>query len=346
MNAGREQLWVGDSDSDYRLNTISQVLDGRITGQIVPELGNPSQIYPSGARVSLSVVSVPRGTAFRYIQPMARRTKQPVVLTIAGFDPSSGAGVSADLQTFAAHGCYGIACITALTVQSTTGVRSVHPVSGKLVRETLAELAADLSIAAVKIGMLGSAEAVEAVARFLKDTKPPHVVLDPILKSSSGARLLAPAAIALLKRKLLPLCSAVTPNLDEAARLSGVRVHDAASMIEAARRLHDLGARAVIVTGGHLADPLDVVSVAEWHDPRRRYVDAIEIHGPKVRSRSTHGTGCAYSSALTANLALGMDLIGAAQQAKQYVARAIATAQPLGRGNGPLNLLWPLGTGN
>jgi hydroxymethylpyrimidine/phosphomethylpyrimidine kinase len=274
---------------------------------------------------------------------MARRGKQPVVLTIAGFDPSSGAGVTADLQTLAAHGCYGVACITALTVQSTRGVRSVHPVSGEVVAKTLAEVAADLPIAAVKIGMLGSADVVEAVAEFLRRRPRParYVVLDPILKSTSGARLLAPAAIAKLVRKLLPLSTVVTPNADEAAALAGVTVRDVATMREAAKRLHELGAPAVIVTGGHLPQAVDVLSVAQRRG-RKVHLDVITIRGRHVRSRSTHGTGCAFSSALSANLALGSNLEESARLAKKYVARAIATAVPHGHGNGPLNLLWPL----
>ena len=271
---------------------------------------------------------------------MARRSKQPVVLTIAGFDPSSGAGVTADLQTFAAHGCFGVACVTALTVQSTRGVRGVHPVAGAVVSKTLAELADDFSIAAAKIGMLGSGDAVDAVAAFLNRAKLQHVVLDPVLKSSSGARLLAPAAIAKFKRKLLPLCSVVTPNVDEASVLTGLPVKGPSAMIEAARRLHDLGAPGVIVTGGHLPEPVDVLSVAGWRDCG--FADAMELRGKKAPSRSTHGTGCAYSSALAANLALGRDLVEAAQLAKHYVTRAITTAQLLGHGKGPLNLLWPL----
>jgi hydroxymethylpyrimidine/phosphomethylpyrimidine kinase len=274
---------------------------------------------------------------------MARRGKQPVVLTIAGFDPSSGAGVTADLQTLAAHGCYGVACITALTVQSTAGVRSIHPVSAAIVRRILAELAADLPIAAIKIGMLGSGEVVEAVADFFRKRprRARHVVLDPILKSTSGARLLETAAITTLIRRLLPLATVVTPNVAEAEVLTGVTVNDLASMREAAKRLHELGVPAVVVTGGHLAAAVDVLSVVERRG-RGVHIDSVSIRGRKIRSRSTHGTGCAYSSALAANLALGKDLEESARLAKQYVARAIATAAPLGRGNGPLNLLWPL----
>ena len=274
---------------------------------------------------------------------MGRRGKQPVVLTIAGFDPSGGAGVTADLQTLAAHGCYGVACITALTVQTTAGVRSVHPVSAAIVRRTLAELAADLPIAAIKIGMLGSGEVVEAVAGFLRKRprRTRHIVFDPILKSTSGARLLERAAITTLIRKLLPLVTVVTPNVEEAAALTGVIVNDTATMREAAKRLHELGVPAVVVTGGHLVEVVDVLSVAERRG-RGIHIDAVTIRGRKIRSRSTHGTGCAYSSALAANLALGKDLEESARLAKRYVARAIATATHLGRGNGPLNLLWPL----
>ena len=274
---------------------------------------------------------------------MAGRRKQPVVLTIAGFDPSSGAGVTADLETLAAHGCYGVACITALTVQSTAGVRGVYPVSATIIRRTLAELAADLPIAAVKIGMLGSVEAVDAVAEFLRrrPRRARYVVLDPILKSTSGVRLLEAAAIASFVRKLLPLASVITPNVDEAATLTGVTVDDTSSMREAAKRLHALGVPAVVITGGHLPEAVDVLSVAEARG-RGYSIDSVTIRGRKIRSRSTHGTGCAYSSALAANLALGRDLEESARLAKRYVARAIATAKPLGRGNGPLNLLWPL----
>ena len=274
---------------------------------------------------------------------MARRDKQPVVLTIAGFDPSSGAGITADLQTLAAHGCYGVACITALTVQSTRGVRSVHPVSGAIVRQTLSDLAADLPVAAIKIGMLGSREVVDAVVTFLqrKPRSVRQVVLDPVLKSTSGAHLASRAAIGSLVSRLIPLCTVVTPNLEEATALTGVTVRDLGAMRVAARRLHELGAPGVVVTGGHLREPVDVVSAASRGRGAFR-CEVVELPGRRVRSRSTHGTGCAFSSALAANLALGKDLAESARLAKAYVTRAIVTAQPLGRGNGPLNLLWPL----
>src|SRR5690242_15113443 len=149
---------------------------------------------------------------------------QPVVLTIAGFDPSSGAGVTADIKTIAAHGCYGVSCITALTVQSTAGVRRVECVRPELVAETLEDLDSDISIASVHIGMLGSGEIVQVVGDFLAKTGLPNVVLDPILKSSSGADLTDPSGVQLMIQRLLPLATVVTPNLDEAAALSGLPV--------------------------------------------------------------------------------------------------------------------------
>src|ERR1700722_825800 len=184
----------------------------------------------------------------------------PVVLTIAGFDPSSGAGISADVKTIAAHGCYGVACITALTVQSTVCVRRVEAVDAELVAETLAELASDLNIAAVHIGMLGSGKIVRAVAHFLTGHKLPNVVLDPILKSSSGADLVDAAGMRLLIDKLLPLATIVTPNIDEASALTGLAVTDPEQMRAAARQLHQMGASAVVVTGGHLEKAIDLLS--------------------------------------------------------------------------------------
>src|SRR5216684_305917 len=166
----------------------------------------------------------------------------PVVLTIAGFDPSSGAGITADIKTIAAHECYGICCITALTVQSTRGVRRVEPVDAKMVAETLGELVSDFAVEAVHIGMLGSGEVVKAVADFLGQAALPHVVLDPILESSSGADLLNAAGTRLLIENLLPLAELVTPNLDEASVLTGVAVTNLDQMREAAARLHSLGA--------------------------------------------------------------------------------------------------------
>src|SRR5271155_3730444 len=190
--------------------------------------------------------------------------KPTVVLTIAGFDPSSGAGVTADIKTIAAHGCYGVACITAMTVQSTAGVVRVEAVDASLVTETLQELASDIPIAAVHIGMLGSGKVVKAVAEFLGQrsgkNKLPNVVLDPILKSSSGAGLLDAAGTRLLVEKLIPLADVITPNVDEAAVLTGLKVTDLDEMRAAAAKLHQMGSAAVVITGGHLEKATDLLS--------------------------------------------------------------------------------------
>ncbi len=260
----------------------------------------------------------------------------PVVLTIAGFDPSCGAGVTADIKTIAAHGCYGTACITALTVQTTAGVQRVEPVAKDIVRDTLREVAADIPLAAVRIGMLASADVVDAVAEFLDSARPPNVVLDPIIKASSGVALLDDRGVERLVRTLLPLASVVTPNIDEAAALTGLPVGDIEQMKAAARKLHEMGAQNVVVTGGHLERAADVLSIAQ---PEGNF-EQFEFVSDRVRSTSTHGTGCAFATALAANLAQGRQLQYAIVLAKAYVTKAISRAFPLGKGLGPLHHLY------
>jgi hydroxymethylpyrimidine/phosphomethylpyrimidine kinase len=273
--------------------------------------------------------------------------KPPVVLTIAGFDPSSGAGVTADIKTIAAHGCYGVACITAITVQSTAGVRRVEAVDPALVTETLEELASDIPIAAVHIGMLGSAKVVRAVAEFLgqrsgkagspnkSPNKLPNVVLDPILKSSSGADLLDAAGTRLLIEKLIPLADVITPNVDEAAVLTGLKVTDLDQMRAAAAKFHQMGAAAVVITGGHLEKATDLLSFTT-----KRGVEEEVFKAERQRSNSTHGTGCAFATAIACHLALDRGLAEAALLAKTYVTAAIAAGHPLGRGTGPVHHLY------
>lgn len=260
----------------------------------------------------------------------------PVVLTIAGFDPSSGAGITADIKTMAAHGCYGVACITAMTVQSTQGVIRVEALPPRLISETLQELNRDLEIAAIKIGMLGSAEAVAAVADFLSASKLGNVVLDPILRSSSGARLLESKAEQLLLQRLLPRVTVITPNLEETASLSGLPVRNLEEMKAAALRLHELGAANVVVTGGHLDKAIDLLSFTHPNGGVETQVYKAE----RLRSRSTHGTGCAFASAVACHLAQGRQLPEAVLLAKAYVTAAITHAPPLGRGTGPLDHLY------
>jgi hydroxymethylpyrimidine/phosphomethylpyrimidine kinase len=267
--------------------------------------------------------------------------KPPVVLTIAGFDPSSGAGITADIKTIAAHGCYGVACITAMTVQSTAGVRRVDAIDSTLVTETLEELAADLEIAAVHIGMLGSAKVVKAVADFLSQASPPksarfpNIVLDPILKSSSGADLLDAPGTKAVRERLIPLADVITPNIDEAFVLTGLKAVDLDGMRAASAKLHEMGARAVVITGGHLDKAIDLLSFTTKHG-----VEQEVFKAERQRSNSTHGTGCAFSTAMACHLSQDRGLAEAALLAKTYVTAAIANGHPLGRGTDPVNHLY------
>ena len=294
--------------------------------------------------------------------------KPPIVLTIAGFDPSSGAGVTADIKTIAAHGCYGVACITAMTVQSTAGVKRVEATDPALISDTLEELAADLDIAAVHIGMLGSAKVVKAVADFLSrqpagrnrqtgrpgKSRLPNVVLDPILKSSSGADLLDAAGTRLMIDRLLPLADVVTPNVEEAAAITGLKVTDLEEMKAAAAKLHEMGAAALVITGGHLDKAIDLLSFTSRSGPEpaeekvleQGSVERIEqeiFKAERQRSNSTHGTGCAFATAMACHLALDRGLAEAALLAKTYVTAAIANGHPLGRGTDPIHHLYRMG---
>jgi len=253
----------------------------------------------------------------------------PIVLTIAGFDPSSGAGVTADIKTIATLGCYGVAAITALTVQSTAGVRRVQPVDPQLLTDSLNELMRDVKVSAVHIGMLGSADSAEQVAGFLEHYRPPNVVVDPVLKSSSGASLLDQGGSKILIQKLLSIANVITPNVDEASALTGLVVRNPEQMEQAARRLHEIGAKAVVVTGGHLDRAVDVLSIDRE--------GAQTFEAEKVESKNTHGTGCAFSTAIACHLALGQSLPAAVQLAKSYVLQAIRDGYLIGKGPGPVN---------
>ena len=282
--------------------------------------------YPTMASVVDSVSTV-------YLADM-----QPVVLSIAGFDPSSGAGVTADVKTAAAHGCFALTCITAVTVQNTQGVRRVDPILGETVSETLFELAADLPIHAVRIGMLGSAEVAEAVAGFLETAKPPNIVLDPILRSSSGAALLDPKGAEILKNRFLRLATLVTPNLAEAAALTGRPVSGIEEMRGAGKELLRLGARNVVITGGHLTGA--AVDLLLWQPNGADEVFEEELRGERIESSSTHGTGCAFATSTACHLARGFRVPEAVAGAKEFVRMAIEHAAPMGRGKGPMDLLW------
>jgi hydroxymethylpyrimidine/phosphomethylpyrimidine kinase len=253
----------------------------------------------------------------------------PIILTIAGFDPSSGAGVTADIKTIAAHGCYGTSAITAMTVQSTAGVRQVIPTDPEVLGSTLQELLKDGKVSAVHIGMLGCGKVASRVADFLESARLKHVVLDPVLKSSSGAELLDQSGVAVLTQRIMSLADVVTPNVDEAAALTGIEVKNPEQMEVAAGRLHEMGAKAVVVTGGHLDQAIDVLSLPG--------VEMQTYRGERIDSPNTHGTGCAFSTAIACQLALGQSLPMAVLLAKAYVSAAIKNSYSIGRGPGPVN---------
>ena len=252
----------------------------------------------------------------------------PILLTIAGFDPSCGAGVAADLKTFAAYGCYGIAAITAVTIQNTQGVESVHNTPSAELREQLEVLAKDCEIAAAKVGMLGNRGNAVVVGEFLDAHRFAHVVHDPMLRSSSDSELLDAAGIKYVATELLTRSSVITPNVPETEILTGIAIKEVSDMEAAARKLVEMGAKAVIIKGGHMERATDVV------------FDGKEMHqlgGDKVKLENTHGTGCTFASALTAQLAAGRSLVEAATLAKAYVMKAIEKAYPVGKGRVPLD---------
>jgi len=273
------------------------------------------------------------------------------VLTIAGFDPSSGAGVTADLMVFAAHGLFGMSCITGLTVQSTLGVKAVYPVEASVLTETLACLEEDVPPAGIKIGMLGTKQAAIAVSEFLEGLRGRGseipVVVDPVLRASyelgasrAGSRLLEPGATYVLLHRLLPLADWVTPNMEEMGWLTAMLVKDRGDMEAAAERLQrevaEHGGRGinVVAKGGDLDVPHDLVLLANG--------EKTWLKGERVETRSTHGTGCALSSALLCRLVLGVGAVDAARAAKEYVAEAMRRAEGIGQGRGPMNHLWPV----
>ena len=255
---------------------------------------------------------------------------KPVALTIAGSDPSGGAGLQADLKTFHQFGAYGMSVVTLLTIQNTVGVESVDPLDPDYVMRQLEAVTSDIPPQAAKTGALGTAEIVAAVARWAAKRSCPLVV-DPVMISKHGAPLMGEEARRALLKELLPHAALATPNLHEAAALTGRDVVDLDDMRQAAQQIADLGPRAVLVKGGHLDAGQDAVDLL--------YVDGAEelFTSQRYDTPHTHGTGCTYSAAITAELAKGTALIAAVRAAKRYISEAIATAPGLGSGSGPLN---------
>lgn len=260
----------------------------------------------------------------------------PIILTIAGSDSGGGAGIQADLKTFAAHGCYGMSVITALTAQNTMGVRAVMDATPEVIGAQMDAVLEDIGCDAVKIGMLSRIETVVAVADALERHGVGNIVLDPVMISKSGHRLLGADSIAAMKSRLFPIARLITPNLPEVEELTGFLPTTVEEIEEAARRLGDLTPGAVLVKGGHMES--DVVVDVLW--------DGSEVHrfeSTRLSAIHTHGTGCTLSAAIACQLGLGHSLPEAVDRARHYLLAAIKAAYPIGQGIGPVNHLWPFG---
>ncbi len=259
----------------------------------------------------------------------------PVALTIAGSDSGGGAGIQADLKTFQALGVYGASAITAITAQNTLGVRAVQEIAPEVVAAQIDAVAEDLGVDGAKTGMLSSAAIIHAVADRVRHWRLDRMlVVDPVMVAKSGDRLLREDAVRVLLEELLPLAAVITPNLPEAEVIVGHSIQGKEGLHEAAREIVALGARAVVMKGGHLpGDAIDLL-----YDGR----DFYRFAGRRVPTSSTHGTGCTFSAAIAAQLALGADLVTAVGVAKSYLTRALELARPLGSGHGPVAHDWLL----
>jgi hydroxymethylpyrimidine/phosphomethylpyrimidine kinase len=255
---------------------------------------------------------------------------RPIALTVAGSDSGGGAGLQADLKTFHAFGVFGTSAVTAVTVQNTRGVAGVHPIPIETVRGQIDAVVEDLRPAALKSGMLATAELVDMVGRAIRDHGLGGYVLDPVMVATSGGRLLDKNAEQRIASELVPIATLVTPNLHEARILTGLSVSSVDGMRDSAHALVDMGAKAALVKGGHLAD--DEAVDLYWDGTEER-----TWRRPRMSTSNTHGTGCTLSAAVTACLALGLDLQLSVDRAIDFVARAIAEAPGLGSGHGPVN---------
>jgi hydroxymethylpyrimidine/phosphomethylpyrimidine kinase len=270
-------------------------------------------------------------------------------LTIAGSDSGAGAGIQADLKTFAAHGVYGTSAITAVTAQNTQKVSAFEAVSAELVRQQIEAVMSDLGADAAKTGMLPSAAVVDAVARAIADFDIPFVVVDPVMLAKSGDGLADDDAVAAMKSALLPEAFVVTPNIPEAERLSGVTIATDDDRREAARRIHALGPSLVVIKGGHFSAAPPTVDTASGGTPPTSIDivdllydghDFVEFRHERVPGTHTHGTGCTFAAALAAHLACGRTVRDAIPLIQEYIAGAIRNAPELGEGNGPMNHFW------
>lgn len=276
----------------------------------------------------------------------------PVALTIAGLDPSGGAGIIADIKTFTAFGCFAAAAVTSLTFQNTMGVYGAVHQAAETVREQVMPLVRDFRVACAKTGMLPTVEVIREVARLFRETELPAPVVDPVVRSTSGYDLIDDEALACLRDELLPLARVLTPNIPEAERLTGLSVKDEEGMLRAAGRLREMGARAVLIKGGHLAELRDAFGDKGAHTDGEREAEGeiftvpdllddegriAVFRGERIDTTSTHGTGCTLAAAIAACLGLGLDLENSVASAKSFVTEALRHAPGLGHGHGPIN---------
>ena len=257
-------------------------------------------------------------------------TKKPTAMTIAGSDSGGGAGIQADLKTFAALGVYGTSALTAVTAQNTLGVTAIHEVPTDVIAAQMDAILSDIGADAVKTGMLSSSDIIETVAKELQRHSIAQLVVDPVMVAKGGDRLLQEDAVESLKTRLLPLATVVTPNLPEAEVLTGITIRNTKDVRNAARAIVSMGAKSVVVKGGHLAgkEALDI------------FYDGIgfrEFSAPRIDTKNTHGTGCTFATAIAAGLAKGSPLVEAVAQAKTYVTEAIRASLDIGSGHGPLD---------
>ncbi|VAX25837.1 Hydroxymethylpyrimidine phosphate kinase ThiD [hydrothermal vent metagenome] len=256
-------------------------------------------------------------------------------MTVAGSDSGGGAGIQADLKTFAAFGVYGASVVTALTAQNTCQVAGVHPSPPDFVALQIETVLSDIPVKAVKTGMLYSAEIIEAVCEALTKNRAQNLVVDPVMIAKSGDSLLKPTAVAALKTRLIPMALVATPNIPEAEALTGIKINSVDEMKLSARKIVKMGADNVVIKGGHMrGDKLTDILLADgWF---------TEFKRRRIDTQHTHGTGCTFSSAITAGLAKGLTVLDSVEAAERYIEEAIKNAEPLGKGHGPVNHFWNL----
>ena len=254
-------------------------------------------------------------------------------MTVAGSDSGGGAGIQADLKTFAALGVYGASVVTALTAQNTCKVAGVHPTPPDFVSLQIDTVFDDIAVKAVKTGMLFDAAIIEAVSESLAKNRAPNLVVDPVMIAKSGDSLLKPEAVEALKTLLIPMALLVTPNIPEAEALAGMKINGVEEMKEAARKIAEMGSANVVIKGGHMkSDMLTDLLLADGK--------FTEFKRDRIDTPHTHGTGCTFSAAITAGLAQGLSVIDAVGAAERYIEEAIKNAEPLGQGHGPVNHFW------